>query len=156
MPFTRSSESLYILCVLYFAMKMTTYGSADESKPKTPTLRQYLKKTGGRVAHESLVKRIFIPNQYETYTFVTDNGFKVSLYPGNSLFDFLVSNIDGFAEREEYLVIRVVSTTPLVWELASVDDYRIEWDRDDYGFTCADAKKRSAKEPSPKRGDTKS
>lgn len=122
------------------------YGQSEERSGKTPTLRQYLKQSGGKHPNSSRVKRIFVPNKYENYSFVTDHDFRVTANSGSTLYDFLESDLDGIIEREECLSVWLDDASKFQWSLQSDDSYRTEWTRDDYGFVNAGTQKRSVKQ----------
>lgn len=126
---------------------MRTIGQSDDRPAKTPTLREYFKQHNDSTPKQSLVVRVFLPNKYETYGFITDHDFRVQVRKGQPLYDLLADEIEMCAATSEPLWVRVLDGAKGLWELAGDDSSRISWTDNDYGFTCTGLEKRSATEP---------
>lgn len=126
---------------------MKIYGTNSETNASALNLKEYLKVNQGVHPEMSLIKRIFVPNKYQTFTFVTDHNFKVSIRDTSPLFAKFMDDIEMMAAHSLVLKVRIIDSKTLKWQLVEDEDSRIEWSEDDYGWVCNNVQSRSAEKP---------
>lgn len=108
-------------------MSYTMIGSQTGDKPKTPTLRQYLQRTGGVCSQSTNVTTIFKPGQYGGWSLVCDGKFRVEVGEDNPIFKALQENWDSWADQSVCLVVLVHNTEKIEWSLATHDEWESDW-----------------------------
>ena len=122
-------------------MAYTVLGQQDGDSPKTPTLRQYLKKTGGVVSQSTVVSLIFKPSKWGGWTLNCDNKFRVEVLEDNPMYKYLNENIDLLCEDGTSLAVLVTDTQKVQWQLAGQDDYTANWEQFNWGYKVTGHKK---------------
>lgn len=115
-------------------MSTVPIGSLNSGEAKTPTLRQFLEKNNGKFPLQSNVKIIFNPNEYGSYTFITDHNFRVQLEKGSDTALELQTMLDQFIREETTLVIIPIIEKRVSFEVGASTDCNSEWTVMDWGY----------------------
>ncbi len=115
-------------------MTIEIIGSGDDSRPKTPTLRQFHEITGGKLPKRSPVVILFEPGKIPNFTLVTSHDFKVNVHKDHALFHLLQSRLPDWAERGVALSVIPSKERPGVFELAIDGGKQVGWKRESWGY----------------------
>lgn len=115
-------------------MALAPIGSQTGDSPKTPTLRQYIQQNGGKAPNRSTVKIIFPPGKYETFTLLTDHGFRVSVDSNSPMFEVMKEQIDGWCLGCSSLVVSVDDVEKVQWSLNIDTDEAADWEVFTWGW----------------------
>ena len=139
-----------MLFLLPSNMGYTTIGSQTGDKPKTPTLRQYLQRSGGVCPHTTNVTTIFKPGQYGGWSLVCDGRFRVEVAEDNPIFKALQENIEDWEFKGVNLVVQVLNTEKVEWALAINEEWESDWQGKPWGYVLKVSKQKKTSSDSGK------
>ena len=117
-------------------MPSVPIGSRNSGETKTPTLRQFIQNNNGKFPTQSNVKVIFNPNDYGSYTFITDHNFRVQLEKGSDTALEFGAMVENLISEEATLVIIPIVEKKISFELGINTDSNSEWVVMDWGYKC--------------------
>ena len=122
-------------------MGYTVIGQQEGDSPKTPTLRQYLKKTGGVCSQSTVVSLIFKPGKFGGWSLNCDNKFRVEVLEDNPLYKYLNDHEEDLFVQGTSLVVLVTDTEKVQWQLAVQEEYEADWEAYKWGYKIRNHKK---------------
>lgn len=125
------------------------FGSQSSDTPRTPTLRQWCKANPDNPIPGSVVKVIFNPGLYASYTFVTEHEFKVSVEKGSPLATYLENVLPQSLCEEVCLWIRIKDREKGSWALEGIEGTLTDWEEKVWGWKALGSR------PAPTRPSTK-
>lgn len=111
-------------------------GSQSSDSPRTPTLRQWYKDNPDEEVVHCRIKTIFNPGVYASYTFITEQNFKVSVEKNTPLSRVLERDLPGLCHAGSTLYVEVTDKAKGKWTLASVEGSITSWEERDWGFVA--------------------
>lgn len=130
-------------------MSYVSIGSQKTDRPTTPTLRQYLKQSGGVCPKATNVTVIFKPGNFGGWSLVCDGRFRVQILEDNPLHGILTDSIPTWSEEDSTLVVRVEDGSKPEWELSINTDSSSTWQEFDWGY------KLTCDQPKPSKPDSR-
>lgn len=118
-------------------MAALSIGGTNSGEQKTPTLRQFIERNNGKFPLRSNVKIIFKPNEYGSYTFITDHNFRVQLEKGSSTAEEFEAILDDLIQEESTVMVIPIVEKKVSFQLAIDTDSNSEWKVMDWGFKCS-------------------
>lgn len=115
-------------------MALVELGSQSSDTPKTPTLKQYIQQQGGKCPNRSTVKMIFLPGKFDTWSFITDHGFRVSIDQSNSLYDIVTDTVMEWIRTDTCLTVVVSDPKTTKWSLSVDTDENSDWQVFEWGY----------------------
>lgn len=115
-------------------MSSIMIGSRDNSDSKTPTLKQFVERNNGRYPITSNVKIIFLPNDYGSYSFITDHNFRCQLQVGSETAEDLRSQLTDLIKDKATLVIHPLVDKRVSFMLGVDTDSNSEWEELSWGY----------------------
>lgn len=124
-------------------MAIVTVGENNGSTRRTPTLSQFAKE-GRPVAPRSSIKIIFRPAQYPVWGFITEHGYRVSVYEDNPLYGLIFDSIDTWSSED--VALFCIPTDPVKgrWDLGIETNENSDWQPTDWGFKLQIQEKKSS------------
>lgn len=117
-------------------MPSVPIGSRNSADSKTPTLRQFIERNNGKFPLQSNVKIIFKPNEYGSYTFITDHNFRVQLEKGSDTALEFETMVETLIQEETTIMVIPIVEKRVSFELAINTDSNSEWSVMDWGYKC--------------------
>lgn len=116
-------------------MAVLPIGGDNSGDSKTPTLRQFVERNNGKYPLRSNAKIIFNPNEYGSYTFITDHNFRVQLEKGSVASEEFTEQLEEM-ERDGATVVILprVEGKRCYFALAIDTDSNSDWERAPWGF----------------------
>lgn len=110
-------------------------GEQTGDRPKTPTLRQYLKLSGKKIPNHTNVTTIFRPGKYGGWSLVCDGRFRVEIQEDNPLYKMLTEQIGKLELSCTTLTVSVTDAEKVQWALNIDTDSASEWSEYSWGYT---------------------
>lgn len=118
-------------------MPSVPIGSRNAGETKTPTLRQFIEKNNGKFPVQSNVKVIFNPNEYGSYTFITDHNFRVQLEKGSDTALEFQAMVENLIQEESTIMVIPIVGKKVSFDLAINTDSNSEWTVMNWGYKCS-------------------
>lgn len=115
-------------------MGFTEFGTQSSDTPKTPTLRQWIKQNPDSEVHCSPVKVIFNPASFASYTFVTEQDFKVVVEKGTPLAHYLEETLPDALRTGACLYIQIKDKSKGSWAVSALEGNVQEWEELTWGW----------------------
>lgn len=115
-------------------MAIAKFGSFTSDKPKTPTLKQFIKQNNGSCPQQSNVKILFPPGKYDQYSLITDHDFRVSVSSLSDVYRILEENIDTWIYNQATLVVVIEDKEKALWSLGIDTDLNSSYESFDWGL----------------------
>lgn len=115
-------------------MGFTEFGSQSTDTPKTPTLKQWIKQNPDSEIHCSPVKVIFNPAAFASYTFVTEQDFKVVVEKGSPLARYLEETLPDALHSGACLYIQIKDKKKGSWAVSALEGNVQEWEELTWGW----------------------
>jgi hypothetical protein len=116
-------------------MAVVTLGGDNSGDSKTPTLRQFVEKNNGKYPLRSNVKIVFNPNQYGSYSFITDHNFRVQLADNSEAAKEFAFGLEEMQrDGSTIVVLPRVEGKRCYFALAIDTDSNSDWEARDWGY----------------------
>lgn len=136
---------------------MKLVGSSKSDTAKTPTLRQWWKALNGETTKDvHIVKIVFVPNKYKTFTLVTESDFRVSVEYGSPIYDWLQKEFNCIINDERCLGVHIDDGEKGHWSLVDMEATRVDWEEHDWGIVGVIKKEPRPTGKKPPRQDNRS
>ena len=132
-------------------MGFTDFGSQERDTPKTLTLRQWCKQNPDIPLESSIVKVVFKPTTYASYTFVTEHDFKVVVEKGSTLAHYLEENLQSALDAGTCLYIRITNRDKGSWAVSALEGNKQFWEEMNWGWLSDGTVIASAPKTKPSR-----
>ncbi len=123
-------------------MPRYTLGFGDDSRPRTPTLREYAEEMNNVLPEVSFVRIIFLPTKVPNLSLITDHDFRVNIHRTTDLFHPLLSSLEDYRISEAALLVIPSQTAIGSFDVALDDDYVVRWEKLDWGYKLSEIKPR--------------
>lgn len=116
-------------------MAVLSIGGDNSGDSKTPTLRQFIERNGGKHPMRSNAKIVFNPNEYGSYTFITDHNFRVQLEKGSqAALEFEEQLEEMQNDASTVVILPRVDGKKCYFALAIDTDSNSDWEKAPWGF----------------------
>ena len=134
-------------------MSFVEFGSQSTDTPKTPTSRQWIKQNPDNAVSACLVKVVFKPTAYASYTFVTEQDFKVVVEKGSALASYLDGSLSDALLADTCLYVQIKDRQKGSWSLSGLETSEQSWQEFNWGWKSGEVKAlRSPKKKASRRG----
>lgn len=118
----------------YKVMGFKELGTQSTDTPKTPTLKQWIKQNPESQIHCSPVKVIFNPASFASYTFVTEQDFKVVVEKGSPLARYLEETLPDALLSGACLYIQIKDKEKGSWAVSALEGNDQDWEQLTWGW----------------------
>jgi hypothetical protein len=116
-------------------MAVLPIGSDNSGDSKTPTLRQFVERNNGKYPLRSNVKIVFNPNEYGSYSFITDHNFRVQLLEGSQAAIEFAEQLDEMIQSGSTVVVLPrVEAKKCYFALGIDTNSNSDWEVRDWGY----------------------
>lgn len=110
-------------------------GEGDSTRPKTPTLLQYLQEHGKSTPKVSVVTFVFFPGRAPNYSLLVDADYRINIHKSSSLYELFNDKLSTWVEQEiALLVLPNLDDRKGTYSLALDEKRKRVWEEREWGY----------------------